>query len=137
MKVPAGGHAIFADSLLVGCRTGEKNGLNFGGGTTCFRTSTKSLVGEVGLYGNRTIAFLSLSDSIQSKETERESDWQDITILEEIRDARNIATVGDGPNTVDTLSQLRSRKGLELALHQSMFRPGDDMIEAYARSTSA
>ncbi len=44
---------------------------------------------EEGLYGGRTIAFLSLPDLIRSKETERETDWQDIAGLEEIQDGRS------------------------------------------------
>src|SRR5205823_2388618 len=35
---------------------------------------------EEGLYGGRQVAFLALPDLIRSKETERESDWQDIAL---------------------------------------------------------
>ena len=46
---------------------------------------------ERGIYGDREIAFLSLSDLIRSKETEREGDWTDVSLLEEIQDARKLA----------------------------------------------
>src|SRR5262249_17881222 len=51
---------------------------------------------EQGDYGGRTLSFLSLPDLIRSKETERETDWQDITALEEVYDLRLLgATTGD------------------------------------------
>ena len=37
---------------------------------------------EVGVYGGEPVAFLSIADLLKSKETERESDWQDIALLE-------------------------------------------------------
>jgi hypothetical protein len=46
---------------------------------------------EQGAYGGRSLPFLSLPDLIRSKETERESDWQDIGFLEAFLDARLIA----------------------------------------------
>jgi hypothetical protein len=91
---------------------------------------------EMGLYGNRQVPFLSISDLIRSKETERESDWQDVAILEEIRDARNFALSSDRADEIEALSQLRSRKGLEFALHQSMPTHRDEIAAAYARSDS-
>src|SRR5947209_20427458 len=48
---------------------------------------------EQGMYGGRTLAFLSLPDLIRSKETERETDWQDIAFLEEFPDARLLSQV--------------------------------------------
>ena len=71
---------------------------------------------EQGLYGGRKIAFLSLPDLIRSKETERESDWRDIELLEEIFDSRNLARSQDEMQVVHALSFLRSRRGFEAAL---------------------
>jgi hypothetical protein len=74
---------------------------------------------EQGPYGGRTIAFLSLHDLIRSKETERETDWQDIAFLEEFLDARLLAEVSTGQGSlVPALSQLRSRRGFESLLQQ-------------------
>src|SRR5262249_54836914 len=69
---------------------------------------------EEGMYGGRQRAFLSLPDLIRSKETERESDWLDVEKLEEILDARLLASVGSTPGAlVAALAQLRSRVGLQ------------------------
>jgi hypothetical protein len=69
---------------------------------------------EEGTYGGRTLAFLSLPDLIRSKETERETDWQDVAGLEEIRDGRLLRQAADGALPVDrALARLRSRRGLE------------------------
>lgn len=67
---------------------------------------------ERGSYGGRAIRFLGLADLIRSKETERASDWQDVTLLEEIQDARRSAA-GDASIV---LAGLRSRRGFESAL---------------------
>lgn len=37
-----------------------------------------------GAYGGETIAFIGLDDLIRSKETEREDDWRDVSLLEEL-----------------------------------------------------
>jgi len=71
---------------------------------------------EQGEYGGREISFLSLPDLIRSKETERESDWRDIELLEEIFDLRNLAHAHDENRLVRALSFLRSRRGFEAAL---------------------
>jgi hypothetical protein len=72
---------------------------------------------ETGPYGGRLLDFLSLPDLIRSKETERFSDWQDVEVLEEFLDARNLARVKDGLLDVGTaLASLRSRVGLEAFL---------------------
>jgi len=71
---------------------------------------------EQGSYGGREMAFLSLPDLIRSKETERESDWRDIELLEEISDARNLSRSQDDANVSHALSRLRSRRGFEAAL---------------------
>ena len=70
---------------------------------------------EEGIYGTRTVSFLALSDLIRSKETEREDDWSDIKILEEILDQRNFAVAKKGGDVVLALSRMRSVRGLELA----------------------
>jgi hypothetical protein len=69
---------------------------------------------EEGTYGGRTLAFLSLPDLIRSKETQRETDWQDIAVLEEIHDGRLLHQVEAGNTSVEqALARLRSRRGLE------------------------
>jgi len=68
---------------------------------------------EVGPYGGRQVAFLGLADLIRSKETERESDWQDVALLEEIRDQRLAARAETHAARVTALASLRSRKGYE------------------------
>src|SRR5207249_5942863 len=49
---------------------------------------------ERGNYGGQEVAFISLPDLLRSKETEREGDWQDIALLEEVQDARNLNGAG-------------------------------------------
>jgi hypothetical protein len=74
---------------------------------------------EQGVYGGRTMAFLALPDLIRSKETERETDWQDIGFLEEFLDARLLARVSEGHEPpVAAAAQVRSRRGFESLLHQ-------------------
>jgi hypothetical protein len=68
----------------------------------------------------RTLSFLALSDLIRSKETERDDDWTDVRLLEEILDNRNLARVGDAASRVIALSQLRSRRGFERAEHDGL-----------------
>jgi hypothetical protein len=76
---------------------------------------------EEGAYGGKVVPFLSLLDLMRSKETERETDWQDISLLEEILDARNLSRVSDAASTVAALSLLRSRRGFERAAAQGYF----------------
>jgi hypothetical protein len=71
---------------------------------------------ERGVYGGGEMAFLSLDDLIRSKETEREDDWADILLLEEIHDARHLAQAATGGNALPLLSGMRSRRGFERAL---------------------
>lgn len=71
---------------------------------------------EEGVYGGKKVSFLSLSDLIRSKETEREQDWQDTSFLEEILDQRNIAAAKSGGDIVQALSVIRSVRGLESAV---------------------
>jgi len=71
---------------------------------------------ETGVYGGRPVRFLGLSDLIRSKETERASDWQDVSQLEEIRDERNVSEAKRTGYFVTVLTELRSRKGFEALL---------------------
>ena len=48
---------------------------------------------EDGDVAGKRLRFLALPDLIRSKETERESDWLDVALLEEILDARNLTKV--------------------------------------------
>jgi hypothetical protein len=66
---------------------------------------------ERGNYGGEEVAFISLPDLLRSKETEREGDWQDISLLEEVQDARNL----NGAGVEACLRSLRSRRGFERA----------------------
>jgi hypothetical protein len=76
-----------------------------------------------GTYGGRTLAFLSLSDLIRSKETERETDWQDVAALEEIHDGRLLHQATAGTISVaQALARLRSRRGLESFLHSGYLK---------------
>lgn len=70
---------------------------------------------EHGIYGGASVRFLGIADLIRSKETEREGDWQDVLLLEEVADARALAR--EGPEAqIDALRGLRSRRGYELAV---------------------
>jgi hypothetical protein len=51
---------------------------------------------ERGPYGGREVTFLGLADLIRSKETERDTDWQDVAALEQFLDARLLAHVRSG-----------------------------------------
>jgi len=68
---------------------------------------------ELGEYGGAHVSFISLDDLLKSKETEREGDWQDIALLEEIRDARLPAAATDLGRIVTALSEVRSRRGFD------------------------
>jgi hypothetical protein len=72
-----------------------------------------------GTYGGQTLSFLSLHDLIRSKETERETDWQDIGFLEEFLDAHLLAQALAGTESlVSVVSQVRSRRGFESLLQR-------------------
>lgn len=67
---------------------------------------------ERGRYGTREIVFLGLPDLIRSKETERDTDWQDVGYLEGFLDSRLLAKVDRGElDLAPALAQLRSRAG--------------------------
>lgn len=69
---------------------------------------------EARLQG-RAIPFLALPDLIRSKETERESDWQDVALLEEILDLRRLVNARTDEDKIAALAGLRSRRGFERA----------------------
>ncbi|MEW6303099.1 MAG: hypothetical protein AB1705_06490 [Verrucomicrobiota bacterium] len=76
---------------------------------------------EDAVFGDITASFLSLPDLIHSKETERESDWQDVALLEEILDLRRLAQAREDSSSLAALSGLRSRRGFERALAAGLF----------------
>ncbi|HEX5221172.1 MAG TPA: hypothetical protein VFZ59_16535 [Verrucomicrobiae bacterium] len=82
---------------------------------------------EESLESSRRLVFLSLPDLIRSKETERDDDWSDVRLLEEILDARNLA---NPTGSVTALSQLRSRRGFETAEATGLFGKRDEVREA-------
>lgn len=90
---------------------------------------------EIGVYGGHSIPFLSIADLIRSKETERESDWQDIALLEEIFDARKFAAFRDGRcDLPDLLANIRSRVGMERAIDQGLLADPNLVASAIADS---
>lgn len=89
---------------------------------------------ERGEYGGRALPFLGLSDLIRSKETERAGDWQDVALLEEIRDARNLARVADEATTVAALAELRSRTGFQSALERGHLADPGHVAAALAQA---
>lgn len=72
---------------------------------------------ERGRYGGQEVAFIALPDLLRSKETEREGDWQDIALLEEVLDARNLSKGDVGV----FLRNLRSRRGFDRARAGNLF----------------
>jgi hypothetical protein len=88
---------------------------------------------EVGIYGGEPVAFLGLQDLLRSKETERESDWQDITLLEEILDDRNRARISSAPEAeINYLSSLRSRRGMDFAVKGQLTAKRQIILSALA-----
>jgi hypothetical protein len=91
---------------------------------------------EIGNYGGEAIPFLGLSDLMRSKETERESDWQDISLLEEIRDDRNRVAMASAPDgAVAFLAELRSRRGMDYALEHLLLADRAVVTKALAVTT--
>jgi hypothetical protein len=84
---------------------------------------------EEGEINGHRLPFLSLADLIRSKETERESDWQDIALLEEILDARNLSRAND-PGTA--LAELRSRRGYRMAESRGLLHRPEHVCAALA-----
>jgi len=91
---------------------------------------------ETGPYGGRLLDFLSLPDLIRSKETERFSDWQDVELLQEFLDARNLARVKDGSMDLSAaLASLQSRVGLEAFLQAGHLSDAASVSLALQRTT--
>lgn len=86
---------------------------------------------EIGTYGGESVAFLGLMDLLRSKETERESDWQDITLLEEILDDRNRGAISASEGgLLAFLSSLRSRRGMDFVVERGLAGDRDIVIGA-------
>ncbi len=86
---------------------------------------------ETGTYGGEQVAFLSLKDLIKSKETERESDWQDIALLEEVQDARHHAALGSEPDSLHRLlTNLRSRRGMDRVIERRLWEEQQSIVKA-------
>ncbi|MGH9840212.1 MAG: hypothetical protein ACREEM_15630 [Blastocatellia bacterium] len=85
---------------------------------------------EVGSYGERQVSFLSLPDLIRSKETERDGDWDDIKILEEILDRRNVVQAKQSGDFVAALTTVRSIRGLDAAFRAGLL--ADPLVAATA-----
>lgn len=128
----------FRRFLLARARDGRAEWLDFWRGNHLLRPYPELLARrEEGPYGGRTLPFLGLSDLIRSKETERESDWQDVGRLEEVRDARNLAAAGAGPGAVVTcLSRLRSRRGFEQAVRRGLTADAAAVAGALGRAAA-
>lgn len=82
---------------------------------------------EEALVEGTRIPFIALDDLIRSKETEREDDWRDVSLLEEIADERRLAA-----GAPDTLSRLRSRRGFQRAFSGALFE-GEGLTGALDR----
>jgi hypothetical protein len=92
---------------------------------------------ERGRYGGREIAFLGLRDLIRSKETERDKDWGDVLVLEQVLDARLLAQVRSGTRPLpEALALLRSRAGFESYLVEGMLKDTQAVASALAVATS-
>jgi len=89
---------------------------------------------EQGPYGGRRISFISLPDLLRSKETVRETDWQDIILLEEIHDARNLVAADSAVRIVTALSKLRSVRGFQRALSMGLFN-NHELVRAAGTSS--
>lgn len=90
---------------------------------------------EEGSYGGRLLSFFALPDLIRSKETERNTDWQDVALLEEVRDARMQAGVEAGRvSEVEVLAEVRSRRGFEQLVQRGRLSDADGVRQALAAS---
>jgi hypothetical protein len=88
-----------------------------------------------GEYGGRPSSFLGLDDLIRSKETEREDDWRDVALLEEIADEGRLGADTGPSATVHALSRLRSRRGLEQAIRSGRLSDPAEVARALAVAT--
>ena len=92
---------------------------------------------ERGRYGGREVAFLGLPDLIRSKETERDADWQDVSVLEDFLDSRLLARVNRGEvGLAAALAQLRSRAGFGTYFQQRVLADATAVGEALAAATN-
>ncbi len=89
---------------------------------------------EVEESGHR-LCYLSLPDLIRSKETERDDDWTDARLLEEILDGRNLDAAAGSANSAIKLSRLRSRRGFEMAQARGLFSSQQDVHHALRDAT--
>ncbi len=92
---------------------------------------------EEGSYGGGQVAFLGLDDLIRSKQTEHESDWADIALLEEIADMRAIARAQGPEGRANALASLRSRRGFEEMVRRGWLGNAGLVTAALARARSA
>jgi hypothetical protein len=91
---------------------------------------------ELGEYGGRALPFLALPDLIRSKETERNSDWQDVALLEEVLDARLLAQARAGTILHSlALARVRSRIGFENYLQEGYLGDPAVVRQAIVQST--
>ena len=90
---------------------------------------------EAAAYGGRTLNFLGLPDLIRSKETERDKDWRDVAVLEQVFDARSLAQVRRGEMPLITaLSTLRSRAGFESFVEEGWLGQTPEVEAAVAQA---
>src|SRR5207245_8593123 len=80
------------------------------------------------------VPFLSHPDLIRSKETERESDWQDVSLLEEILDARTLAHADSPQGVIAALTGLRSRRGYRQAEDRGLLSDSEKVAAALAQT---
>lgn len=80
---------------------------------------------EEGSYGGGVVAFLGIQDLIRSKQTEREDDWRDVSLLEEIADDRAFAAATDDEAKLSAIARLRSRRGYELAVRSGLLEDAE------------
>jgi hypothetical protein len=91
----------------------------------------------VGAYGGRDLPFLSLTDLIRSKETERAKDWDDISYLEEFLDARLHARCAAGNiGLAEALAHIRSRRGFDTYLAENGFADAAAIRTALEHTTN-
>jgi hypothetical protein len=88
---------------------------------------------RTGPYGGQDVDFLHLEDLIRSKETEREDDWRDIFLLEDVADEARIVRV-DQDGWLPALSTLRGQKGFATASRRGAFTHREDVRAALARA---
>jgi hypothetical protein len=92
---------------------------------------------ELATYGGRELPFLGLRDLIRSKETERARDWDDVSYLEEVQDARlHRRYVVGGLALAEALTQLRSRRGFDTYLAEDRLSNAADVSTALRRASN-